>query len=173
MKRTIIASTVVALALSGAGLASAKPQQSNGAQKVTVASAIGFAVDPAGLCGPASTDPAKAAGFAVLNAPGRPAKNGKASGVTKIVGEVALKDAPKGVYQVRLAKNAAECGETVATLEVRDQGDGTGNGNASISYPGTVGTYRVVILQVPTAGTPLELIPAGLGAFASPVVTLK
>jgi hypothetical protein len=156
MKRTVIAATVVGLALSGAGLATAKP--GNGAQKAGMAEASGSSVTGCSAA-PATAGKQTALGFAVLNAPGKPGSP------SKIVGEVALKGAKPGTYDVNLA-NGSGCGTKVGTLTVDQQG----NGNASVAAPGNgAGTYYVVLTQ-PALDPQL---PVSMERYASAPVSLR
>ena len=154
MKRTIIAAAVLGLALSGAGLASAHP--GNGAQKAGVASS-GI---PYLACAPASgSDSQGTNGFAVLNAPGKPGSP------KKIVGELALKNAQPGTYDVSLSTGTG-CGTKVATLTV----GANGNGNASVAAAGNgAGQYYVVLTQ------PLldAALPGSAAKYASVPVNLR
>ena len=136
MKRLVLASTLTAVALGAAGLAQAG---GNGAQKSGLASPA----TPPTFCTSATPQEAgkqTAHGFAVLNAPGKP---GSPAAGRKILGTVALKAAPAGTYDVRLANTASSCGTSVGTLTV---GQG-GNGNVHFSTPGGAGTYYVVLTQ--------------------------
>ena len=159
MKRTVIAVSVLGLAVSGAGLASAKPGQSNGAQK----SGIAAKESMTGCSSAAANEAGKqtANGFAVLNAPGKP---GSAPAGRKIVGEVALKNAPANTtYDVNLA-NGSGCGTKLGSLTVNAQG----NGNFAISAPGGAGTYYVTLTQPPA----LPLLPT-VQKYATAPVTLR
>jgi hypothetical protein len=154
MKRTILTTAVLGLALSGAGLASAHP--GNGAQKAGVSSS-GI---PYLSCTPASgTGTQGANGFAVLNAPGKPGSP------KKIVGELALRNAQPGTYDVRLSTGSG-CGSTVGTLTVGPNG----NGNASIASPGSAGNYFVVATQTVASAIAGQSLPA---QYASALVTLR
>jgi len=154
MKRTVIAATVVSVALGGAGLASAKPA-GNGAQKAGLFSAMGLATPlPAGLCSSGTGQPGDATGSVMLNAPGKP------GAARKILGEVSLKGGTADTtYDVRLATGSSNCGTVVATLTT----DAQGYGNAHLTLPVTPETtpYYVVL-----ANGPVE-------AFASSPVTLR
>lgn len=157
MKRTVVAATVIGLALSGAGLASAKP--GNGAMKAGLAEASGLV--PLGCsAAPSSAGKQTALGFVVLNAPGKP------GAPKKIVGEVAVKAAEPGVYDVRLATADNSCGDKVGTLTVNQQG----SGNASIASPtAEAGTYYVVLTQALID----QQIPLGTELYASVPVNLR
>ena len=142
MKRTVIALTVAALAVGGAGVASAKPGKSegNGAQKAGLTATSGYdLLDSCAAAKPEEAGKQTATGFAVLNAPGKPGSP------KKIVGEVAVKDAAPGTYDLRLASPGGDaCGESVGTLVVGQNRQGT----ASIaSSERTPGSYYVVLLQ--------------------------
>lgn len=145
MKRTILTATVLGLALGGAGIATAKP--SHGAQKSGLAAASGLAPFSC-QSGPASTGKQTALGFVVLNAPGRPGSP------RKIVGQVSVKAAAEGVYNVLLASGTSgSCGTKVATLTVDHQGQGS----AAISSPtAQPGSYYVVLAQVLGNGVPVS-----------------
>ena len=154
MKRTIVATAVLGLALSGAGLAAAHP--GNGAKK----SGVAESGVPYLACAPASgTGSYGANGFAVLNAPGKPGSP------KKIVGELALKNAQPGTYDVRLSTGTG-CGTTVATLVV----GASGNGNASIASAGGAGSYYVVATQTMDSALEAQTLPA---QYASALVTLN
>ena len=154
MKRTILATAVLGLAVSGAGLASAHP--GNGSQKAGVAR-TGI---PYFQCEAASgTGTQGANGFAVLNAPGKPGSP------RKIVGELALKNAQPGTYDVKLSTGSG-CGSTVATLTVGPDG----NGNASIASPGGAGSYYVVATQTVASAMAAQTLPA---QYASALVSLS
>ena len=154
MKRTVVAATVIGLALSGAGLASAKP--GNGAQKSGLAEVSGLAPLSCSAA-PAGTSQG-ANGFVVLNAPGKPGSP------RKLVGEVSLKNAEPGTYDVSLVKGSG-CGTKVATLTVGENG----NGNAHLSAPGEAATYYVVLTQ------PLldAALPGAVESYASAPVALR
>jgi hypothetical protein len=142
MKRTVIALTVTALAVGGAGVASAKPGKGpgNGAQKAGLVDSSGLSLlDLCSAADPEDAGKQTATGFAVLNAPGKPGSP------KKVVGEVAVKDAEPGVYDVRLASPGGDaCGESVGTLAVGENRQGA----ASItSAEKTPGAYYVVLLQ--------------------------
>ncbi|MBK5306363.1 MAG: hypothetical protein JJD92_06710 [Frankiaceae bacterium] len=154
MKRTVIATTVLGLALSGVGLASAKP--GNGAQKSGVA-ASGI---PYVACSAASGSGSQGAnGFAVLNAPGKPGSP------RKIVVELALRNAQPGIYDVSLSTGSG-CGTKVATLTV----GANGSGNASIASPGGAGSYFVVATQTVASALANQAPPA---QYASALVALR
>ena len=154
MKRTILATAVLGLAVSGAGLASAHP--GNGAQKAGVASS-GI---PYLACAPATgTGSQGANGFAVLNAPGKPGSP------LKIVGELALRNAKPGTYDVQLSTGAG-CGTKVGTLTVGTDG----SGNASIESAGGAGSYFVVATQTIESALANQTLPA---QYASALVTLN
>ena len=154
MKRTVLATAVLGLALGSAGLASAHP--GNGAQKAGVASA-GI---PYLACAPATgTGSQGANGFAVLNAPGKPGSP------RKIVGELALRSAQPGTYDVSLSTGAG-CGSKVATLTV----GADGSGNASIASAGGAGSYFVVATQTIQSALAAHVLPA---QYASALVTLN
>ena len=155
MKRTVVAATVIGLALSGAGLASAKP--GNGAQKSGLAAKTSYFTCSSAAAAEAGKQTAN--GFAVLNAPGKPGSP------HKIVGEVALKNAPAGSYDVRLASTPNSCGTSVGSLTV----GANGNGNASIAAPGAAGTYYVVLTQPVVVAE----LPGTVQRFASAPVTLR
>lgn len=145
MKRTIVTATVLGLALGGAGLASAKP--SKGAQKSSLVAASGL-VPLTCQSGPAGTGKQTALGFVVLNAPGRP------GAPRKIVGQVSVKSAAEGVYDVLLASGTnGSCGTKVATLTVDHQG----HGSAAIASPtAQAGSYYIVLSQVLGNGVPVS-----------------
>ena len=154
MKRTILTAAVLGLALSGAGLASAHP--GNGAQKAGVASS-GI---PYLVCSAASGSGSQGAnGFAVLNAPGKPGSP------RKIVGELALRNAQPGTYDVSLSTGTG-CGTKVATLTV----GANGNGNASIASAGGAGSYYVVATQTLDSALAAQSLPA---QYASALVSLR
>jgi hypothetical protein len=154
MKRTVTATAVLGLALAGTGLASAHP--GNGSQKSGVASA-GI---PYLACTAASgTGTQGANGFAVLNAPGKPGSP------KKIVGELALRNAQPGTYDVKLSTGVG-CGTQVATLTVGSNG----NGNASIASAGGAGSYYVVATQTVASALETQSLPA---QYASALVTLN
>ena len=134
MRRIVVISTLSVVAVATAGLASAG---GNGARKSGLASP---STSPGSCTAASSTGSQTSHGFAVLNAPDKP---GSPATGRKIVGEVALKNAPAGTYDVRLATAADDCGTKVATLTV---GSG-GNGNAALTAPGGAGTYHVVLTQ--------------------------
>ena len=159
MKRTIIAASVLALAAGGVGVASAKPTQSNGAQKAGIAEASGLAPLSCSAADAAEAGKQTALGFAVLNAPGKPGSP------RKIVGEVALKGATPGTYDVNLAKGNG-CGTKVATLVVNAHGFG----NAALAAPGDgAGTYYVTLTQ-PALDPAL---PGALESYASAPVARR
>jgi hypothetical protein len=158
MKRIVIGVAVVGLVGSGVGLASAKPTQSNGAQKAGIAEVSGNSLTGCSAA-PTTTGNQTATGFAVLNAPGKPGSP------RKIVGEVALKSAKPGTYDVNLA-NGSGCGTKVATLTVNDQG----NGSAAIAAPGNgAGTYYVVLTQPAITAE----LPGTVERYASVAVALR
>lgn len=169
MKRTVIALTVTALAVGGAGVASAKPGNGNGAVKAGLED-MGSAPAFLGSCSAADESAGKqtANGFVLLNAPGKPAKDGKPGATRKLLGEVALKGAaPNSSYKVQLASGSG-CGELKGTLTTNAQG----NGNLSFQDPAKgAGTYYVVLVQEP--------LPAPLNAvvvqqsYASAPVTVR
>ena len=157
MKRTVVVATVIGLALSGAGLASAKP--GNGAQKAGLAEASGLT--PLGCGAAENAGKQTALGFVVLNAPGKPGSP------RKIVGEVAVKAAEPGTYDVLLATpSSGSCGDKVGTLTVNQQGQG----NASISAPtAEPGSYYVVLTQAVLDPN----IPVSAERYASAPVSLR
>jgi hypothetical protein len=156
MKRTVVAATVIGLALSGAGLASAKP--GNGAQKAGLAEASGLT--PLGCSAADDAGKQTALGFEVLNAPGKPGSP------RKVVGEVSVKAAEPGTYDVLLATPSSSCGDKVGTLTVNEQG----HGNAGISAPtAEAGTYYVVLAQPVLDAS----IPVSAQRYASAPVTLR
>lgn len=159
MKRTIVALTVSALAVGGAGMASAKPGNGNGAVKSGLAAVAGVA--PA-ICqaAPSSAGKQTANGFVVLNAPGKPGQ------ARKLIGEVSLKDAQPGSYDVRLVQTAGTCGTSVGTLTVNEQG----SGNLHFEQAGKgSGTWHVVL----AAAVVDPAVPAGLQQFASAPAAVK
>ena len=164
MKRTVIALTVTALAIGGASVASAKPGkgQSNGAQKAGLAAVS--ALSPLGSCKAAEgAGKQTATGFVVLNAPGKP------GAPKKIVGELAVKQAEPGTYDVRLAAERG-CGDKVGTLVVGDNGQG----GASIAAPSKgAGTYYVTLTQQPLAGVPVVEGVVTQQSYASAPVQLR
>lgn len=158
MKRLVLASTLTALSLSAAGLAQAG---GNGAQK----SGLARSSTPPTVCAAATPQEAgkqTAHGFTILNAPGKP---GSPAAGRKILGTVALKAAPAGTYDVRLANAAGSCGTSVATLTVGP----SGSGNVRFSTPGGGGTYYVVLTQPVVPAVPLITIQR----YASAPVTLR
>lgn len=162
MKRTVIALTVTALAVGSAGIASAKPGKSNGAQKAGLAAVD--AISPLDSCrhaeGAGKQTPT---GFVVLNAPGKP------GAPKKIVGELAVKKAEPGTYDIRLAAESG-CGEPIGTLVVGQNGQG----NASIAAPGEgAGTYYVTLTQQPLAGVPVAESLVTQQFYASAPVQLR
>lgn len=167
MKRTVIALTVTALtvAVAGAGVASAKP--GNGAQKSGLAEASGLA--PLS-CSAADRDEAgkqTANGFVVLNAPGKPAKEGKnarPTGTHKLLGEVVLRNAEPGDYHVRLA-NGSGCGTELGIMTVNAQGTGTYKFEDRSKG---AGTWNIVLTQ-----TPFDESPLYVQRYASAPVTVK
>lgn len=168
MKRTVIALTVTALAVGGAGVASAKPGngQSNGAQKAGIGAVSTTSTPLSSSCTAAEgAGKQTATGFAVLNAPGKPGSP------KKIVGEVALKNAEPGTYDLRLATPASNaCGEKIGELVV----GANRQGNASIAAASQgVGQYYVTLTQQTLAGVPLaeELVTEQF--YASAPVQLR
>ena len=173
MKRTVIALTVTALAVGSAGVASAKPGKNpgNGAQKAGLTEASGVdLLDSCSAADPAEAGKQTATGFAVLNAPGKPGSP------KKIVGEVAVKNAEPGVYDLRLASpGGPACGESVGTLAVGDNRQGAASIASAEKAPGS---YYVVLLQ--NAPLPPEIpLPQELGqlfaqaSYASAPVQLR
>ena len=162
MRRIVLASTLTLVAVASTGLAAAGSGKGNGAQKSGLMSTSAWW----GACSQASESAGQqtANGFAVLNAPGKP---GSAPAGRKIVGEVALKNAPAGTYDVRLATSAYDCGTSVGTLTV----NGSGNGNASVSAPGGAGTYHVVLTQQVSRWFPSNSVT--VQKYASAPVTLR
>lgn len=164
MKRTVIALTVTALAVGSAGGASAKPGkgQDNGAQKAGL-SAVEALVPLSDCTHAEGAGKQTATGFVVLNAPGKP-------GVPKkIVGEVAVKQAEPGTYDVRLAAESG-CGTDIGDLVVGPDGQG----NASIAAAGQgAGTYYVTLTQQPLGDVPVagELVTQQF--YASAPVQLR
>lgn len=166
MKRTVIALTVTALAVGSAGMASAKP--GNGAHKSGLASASGLAPLTCAAADSAEAGTQTANGFVVLNAPGKPAKQGRNArpdGTHKLVGEVVLKGAEPGSYDVRLASGSG-CGTEIGTLTVNEQGNGT------FSFEDRdkgAGTWNVVLTQ------PLVVneVPVDVQRYASAPVTVR
>ena len=152
MKRTVIALTVTALAVGGAGVASAKPGKNpgNGAQKAGLATSSGLdLLDSCTAAKPEEAGKQTATGFAVLNAPGKPGSP------KKVVGEVAVKNAEPGVYDVRLAgPGTNKCGDSVGTLAVGENRQGAASIASAEKAPGA---YYVVLVQE-------EAIPA-IGAL--------
>lgn len=164
MRRIALASTLIVSTVATTGLALAAPTKSNGAQKSGLASPSASM----GSCQEATSSAAgkqTANGFAVLNAPGKP---GSAAAGRKIVGEVALKGAPAGTYDVMLSTAATSCGTKVATLTVGS----SGTGNASISTPGGGGTYHVVLSQQVAPLLP-TMAATTVQRYASAPVTLR
>ncbi len=164
MKRTVLTSTLLAVAVGTAGLASAAPGKGAGAQKSGLAPTASSSV-PSSNCSSANPTTAgkqTANGFAVLNAPGKP---GSAAAGRKVVGEVALKSAPAGSYDVRLSTTAGSCGTSVGTLTV----DQSGSANTAFSTPGGAGTYYVVLTQ-PSQFAPLF---GPVQKFSTAPVTLR
>lgn len=166
MKRTVIAFTIGALAVGGGGVASAKP--GNGAQKSGLASVFGLAPLSCSAADPAEAGKQTANGFVVLNAPGKPAKQGKNArpdGTHKLLGQVVLKGAPAGAYDVRLA-NGSGCGSEIGTLTVNEQGNG------SFSFQDSskgAGTWNVVLTQ-PVL---VDAVPVDLQRYASAPLTVR
>lgn len=167
MKRTVVALIVTSLGVAGAGVAAAG---GNGAQKAGLAekSAL-LACSPATA---AESGQQTANGFVVLNAAGRPAKQGKKAredGTRKLVGTVALKNAAGSAsYDVHVATSG--CGDRIGTLTTNDQG----NGNLSFSEEQLgAGTYYVLLVQRPLPGVPVlgELVRQQ--QFASAPVTVR
>lgn len=164
MNRTVLTSTLLVVAVGTAGLASAAPGKGAGAQKSGLAPTSAGPV-PSSSCSsasPATAGKQTANGFAVLNAPGKP---GSAAAGRKIVGEVALKSAPAGTYDVRLSPTAGSCGTSVGTLTVGQ----SGSGNVAFSTAGGAGTYYVVLTQ-PSALAPLV---GPVQKFSTAPVTLR
>lgn len=160
MKRTVIALTVTALAVGGAGVASAKSSPGNGAQKAGLAAVDGNSVS--GCRAAAGTGSQTATGFVVLNAPGKPGTP------KKIVGELAVKQAEPGTYDVRLAQSG--CGDKIGTLVVGQNGQG----NASIAAAGKgAGSYYVTLTQQPLAGVPVLESAVTQQSYASAPVQLR
>lgn len=164
MKRSIIALTATALAVGSAGMASAKPGkgQDNGAQKagLSAVSATAPLSDCKAAEGAGKQTPT---GFVVLNAPGTP------GAPKKIVGEVAVKQAEPGTYDVRLAAESG-CGTDVGDLVVGPNGQG----NARIAAAGQgAGTYYVTLTQQPLSVVPVagELVTQQF--YASAPVQLR
>lgn len=168
MKRTVITLTVTALAVGGAGVASAKPGngQNNGAQKAGIGAVSATSTPLSNGCKAAEgTGKQMATGFAVLNAPGKPGSP------KKIVGEVALKDAAPGTYDLRLATPASDaCGDKIGELVV----GANRQGNASVAAASQgVGQYYVTLTQQTFAGLPVveELVTEEF--YASAPVQLR
>lgn len=163
MNRTVLTSTLLAVAVGTAGLASAAPGKGAGAQKSGLAPTSSAL--PSSSCSSANPSTAgqqTANGFAVLNAPGKP---GSAPAGRKVVGEVALKSAPAGTYDVRLSNAAGSCGTSVGTLTVGQ----SGSGNTAFSTPGGAGTYYVVLTQP----SPLAPLFGPVQKFSTAPVTLR
>lgn len=158
MKRTIVALTVTALSVAGAGAAAAKPGNGNGAVKSGLAAASGLA--PVSCqAAPSSTGQQTANGFVVLNAPGKPGQ------AHKLLGQVALKGAQPGAYDVRLVSGSG-CGTSVGTLTVNQQG----NGNLHFTQADrSSGTWHVVV----TAAVLDPAVPLGQQRFASSPVAVR
>lgn len=165
MMRTVVALAVTALAAASVGTASARP--GNGAQKSGLATATGLAPLACEAADPATAGRQTSHGFVLLNAPGRPAKEGRnarAGAPARLIGQIALRGAAPGSYDVRLAPGSG-CGETLGTMTV-DQG-GTGSFHFSRSDKGA-GTWHVLLTQRPVAPLPLEL-----QQYASAPVTVR
>lgn len=164
MKRTVIALTVSALAIGGAGVAAAKP--GNGSQRSGLATASGLAPVACDSADPAKAGKQTANGFVMLNAPGKPAKEGKNArpdATHKLLGQVVLQNAEPGQYDVRLASSG--CGEVLGTMTVNEQG----NGSYSFEDGSKgAGTWYVLLTQKPLAPLPVEL-----QQYASAPVTVK
>jgi hypothetical protein len=161
MKRIAIALAVATLTVSSIGVASAKP--GNGAQKAGLTEASGTNLSCS--AGKADAGPQTATGFAVLNAPGKPGSP------RKIVGEVAVKDAEPGTYELRLAgPDSGSCGESVGTLVVGQNRQG----NASVAAGSQgEGVYYVVLVQRPLADVPAVGSLLFQERYASAPVTLR
>lgn len=97
----------------------------------------------------AVASPGSPNGFAILNAPG------KVGAVTKIVGEISLKNAP-GSYLVKLAMNGT-C-MVLGTLTTNNQG----NGNFHVDTSGTSGTYYVVLQNMANSAASFATAPVPL-----------
>jgi hypothetical protein len=158
MKRILVILAASAVAVGGAGVASAKPGNGNGAVKSGLAAVSGLA--PA-VCqaAPSSAGKQTPNGFVVLNAPGKPGQ------AHKLIGEVSLKGARPGAYDVRLVQGAG-CGASVGTLTVNEQGNG--NLHFEQADKGS-GTWHVVLT------TPVldPAVPLGLQQFASAPADVK
>ena len=164
----MIAVTVAALAVGSAGVASAKPGkgQSNGAQKAGIGAVSATSTPLTNGCKAAEgAGKQTATGFAVLNAPGKPGSP------KKIVGEVALKNAEPGTYDLRLATPSSDaCGEKIGELVVL----ANRQGSASIAAASRgVGQYYVTLTQQTMAGLPVieDLVTEEF--YASAPVTLR
>lgn len=156
MKRTVVVLAVSALAAGSVGTASARPGTGNGAQKSGLTTASGLAPLSCEAADPAVAGRQTAHGFVLLNAPGRPAKQGRharPTGTHTLLGEVSLRGAAPGAYDVRLAPGRG-CGETLGTMTV-DQ-NGSGSFRFSRGDKGA-GTWHVLLTQRPVAPLPLEL----------------
>lgn len=165
MNRTVIALAVTALALGGAGAASAG---GNGAQKSGLVPAAGLAPLTCAAADRADAGDQAENGFVVLNAPGRPAKEGKNSrsdGTHKLLGEVVLRGAAPGMYDVRLASGSG-CGELLGTLSVNQQGHGT---YSFEDRSKGAGTWNIVLTQPLILGE----VPLDVQRYASAPVTLR
>lgn len=152
MKRLVVSAAVLALGVTGIGTSVAGNDSGQGAQKRPLYVAPTQA-DDAECESSESTEVTKgaAAGFVILNAPG------KVGSVEKIVGTVSLKEGtPDTTYAVFLAQNGT-C-VLADTLTTNKQG----NGNAHIDLPGTGGAYYVVLqdatMQQRFASAPVNLI---------------
>lgn len=161
MKRTVIALAVATLTVSSIGVASARP--GNGAQKAGLTEASGANLSCS--AGKADADPQTSTGFAVLNAPGKPGSP------RKIVGEVAVKDAEPGTYELRLAgPDTGSCGEAVGTLLVGQNRQG--NAGVAAASQGE-GVYYVVLTRRPLADVPALGTLLFQEHYASAPVTLR
>jgi hypothetical protein len=161
MKRTVVALTVSALAVGGAGIASAKP--GNGAQKAGLAAVSGNSL--VGCASATGAGSQSATGFAVLNAPGKPGSP------RKIVGDVAVKDAAPGTYDLRLAgPSSGSCGVLLGTLTVGANRKGSSRVAAASQGEGV---YYVVLSRQPLAGVPVLGGLVTQQQYASAPVTLR
>jgi hypothetical protein len=163
--RTILSCTV-ALGIAAAGAASAAPAgNGHGGGH----GAVKAALIPTTSTSPAQCDKASsgaAAGFAVLNAPGKPTAS-----PSKILGTVALKGAPEHntAFKVELAIGGS-CQDTGVTLTTNAVGNGTASFNVPVSGGTPTTTYYVVLTKPLIAQLPL---PLQAEAYATPSVTLS
>lgn len=168
MKRTVIALTVTALAVGGAGMASAKPGQSNGAKKSGLMDASAPLATGCEAADAQEAGQQTPSGFVVLNAPGQPAKEGKnarATGTRKLLGEITLRDAtPETTYTVLL-----NCEDALGEFTTNERGDGSFRFADSTRG---AGTYFIALRSTPAAIPVLQEVLLQ-DRFVSSAVTVK